>query len=228
MKKVRNILAIITAMFIFFTLIYGKHIQNVYKIDDNLIKRVSSSNNNYTKIDKLPDNLINAIVAVEDKRFYKHKGIDFISIGRAVVINLKEGKFKEGGSTISQQLAKNLFLTSEKTLERKYKEMILALEIESKYSKEEILEMYLNVVYFGSGAYGAQNASKTYFDKNVCELSLDECAMLAGLPQAPSAYNPKKYYSKAKARQEIVLSLMAKNGYIKKHYPLESNRTVLE
>lgn len=228
MKKVRNILAIITAMFIFFTLIYGKHIQNVYKIDDNLIKRVSSSNNNYIKIDKLPDNLINAIVAVEDKRFYKHKGIDFISIGRAVVINIKEGKFKEGGSTISQQLAKNLFLTSEKTLERKYKEMILALEIESKYSKEEILEMYLNAVYFGSGAYGVQNASKTYFDKNVWELSLDECAMLAGLPQAPSAYNPKKYYSKAKARQEIVLSLMAKNGYIKKHYPLESNRTVLE
>lgn len=228
MKKIRNAAAFITVLFIIFTLIYGEWVKNIYKVDENLIGRISSTSENYTKIDKIPQNLKNAVVAVEDKRFYKHSGVDLISIGRAIVANVKEGRIKEGGSTITQQLAKNLFLSGERTFERKFKEMILALEIESKYSKEEILEMYLNVVYFGSGAHGVQNASKVYFDKNVWELSLGECAMLAGLPQAPSAYNPKKYYDKAKIRQEVVLNLMEENGFIKENKKLEAKKAVLE
>lgn len=227
MKKVRNIVVFIATLLVIFTLIYGEWIKNIYKVDENLIGRISAVNKSYTKIDKIPQNLKNAVVAVEDKRFYKHMGIDLISIGRAVVTDVKEGRLKEGGSTITQQLAKNLFLSNERTFERKFKEVILALEIENKYSKEEILEMYLNVVYFGSGAYGVQNASKTYFDKDVSDLSLDECAMLAGLPQSPSAYNPKKYYTKAKVRQGVVLNLMEENGFIKESRKIEAKKQCL-
>lgn len=228
MKRIRNIVVFIATILVIFTLIYGEWIKNIYKVDENLVGRISAVNKSYTKIDKIPQNLKNAVVAVEDKRFYKHMGIDLISIGRAVVTDVKEGRLKEGGSTITQQLAKNLFLSNERTFERKIKEIILALEIENRYSKEEILEMYLNVVYFGSGAYGVQNASKTYFDKDVSDLSLDECAMLAGLPQSPSAYNPKKHYDKARIRQGVVLNLMEENGFIKGISKIEAKKTVLE
>lgn len=200
---------------------------NKYTINEDLIKQISTNIPKYTNIDKIPEDLKNAIIAVEDKRFYKHHGFDMIAIGRAFFINIKEGKIKSGGSTITQQLAKNLFLSGERSYKRKLKELLLAIKLESKYSKDEILEMYLNVIYYGSGAYGVQDASETYFSKDVSELSLIECAMLAGLPQAPSAYNPNKYFEKAKRRQKIVLELMAKNGYINKESQYTSQKKIV-
>jgi membrane peptidoglycan carboxypeptidase len=184
-----------------------------YSIDKDLVKQISASLPNYTHLDSIPADLKNALIAVEDKRFYSHFGVDFIGIGRALFTNIKEGEIREGGSTISQQLVKNLFLEPEKSFSRKFKEMILTFRLERSYTKDEILEMYLNVVYFGAGAYGVQDASRTYIGKDVEVLSLGECAMLAGLPQAPTAYNPQKHFDKAKKRQAEVLSAMAELGY---------------
>jgi membrane peptidoglycan carboxypeptidase len=160
--------------------------------------------------------MIHAVVAVEDQRFFTHVGFDPIGIARAIVRNVKEGAISEGASTITQQLAKNLFLTQEKTLNRKMKEVILAVKLEQTYTKEQILEMYLNVIYFGEGAYGIQSASRTYYHKNTWELSLEECATLAGLPQAPSAYNPKKHAEMAEKRKQTVLDRMKKYSLINK------------
>lgn len=184
-----------------------------YTLNSDLSNQISSTMPNYTDIDKIPDDLKNAVIAVEDRRFYDHFGVDIIGIGRAILMNIKGGKLKEGGSTITQQLAKNLFLSNDKSLFRKLKEMILAAELERRFSKNEILEMYLNVVYFGNGAYGVENASREYFQKHVWKLDTAECAMLAGLPQAPSAYNPRSHFDRAKKRQESVLDAMVQYGY---------------
>ncbi|MGF7057889.1 transglycosylase domain-containing protein [Brassicibacter mesophilus] len=185
-----------------------------YTLEEDLRKQISENIPNYIKIDDMPKDLINAIVSVEDRRFFNHNGFDVIGISRAFLTNIAEGEIAEGGSTITQQLAKNLFLSNEKKLDRKLKELVLAVKLENRYTKDEILEMYLNLIYYGSGAYGVQNASQEYYGKNVWELSLEECAMLAGLPQAPSAYNPKKYLEKAEKRQKIVIEAMKDNGYI--------------
>ena len=141
-------------------------------------------------INKVPQNLQNAFIAAEDNRFYEHIGIDPIGIFRAIFANLTNRGIAQGGSTITQQLAKNAFLSQEQTLKRKIQEAMLALEIEHKYSKKEILEMYMNQIYFGQGAYGIQTAAKTYFNKDVNELTLTQCAMLAGLPKSPNYYSP--------------------------------------
>ncbi len=138
----------------------------------------------------MPRSLQDAVIATEDRRFYYHWGVDPIGIGRAVVQNYRRGRIVEGGSTITQQLAKVLFLTPDRSLERKLKEAILALEIERRYSKDRILEMYLNQVYFGQGAYGVEAAARTYFGKSVSEVTAREAALLAGLPRAPSTYAP--------------------------------------
>ncbi|MCY6369437.1 transglycosylase domain-containing protein [Clostridium ganghwense] len=228
MKKTITFLLIsITLLIVTNCFAYQVNSNNKYFIDKDLLKQISANIPNYTKIDNIPRDLKNAVVAVEDKRFFNHPGFDIIAIGRSIIIDIKEGKFKAGGSTITQQLAKNLFLSNEKKLNRKIKELILAIKLEQKYSKEEILEMYLNVIYYGSGAYGIQNASQEYFDKNVWELSLEECAMLAGLPQAPSAYNPKKHFERAKKRQKVVLSRMAKNGFINEEIEEKTQKQVI-
>jgi penicillin-binding protein 1A/penicillin-binding protein 2A len=138
-----------------------------------------------------------------------------VGIGRALVSNIKSGSLKEGGSTITQQLAKNLFLSRDKKISRKLEELILAIKLEGMYTKDEILEMYLNIIYYGSGAYGIGNASQVYFEKDVSELSLEECALLAGIPKAPSLYNPKADSEKAKKRQDTILNLMEQQGFIK-------------
>lgn len=182
-----------------------------YDINSDLIRQISANVPAYTPIDSVPDDFIKAIVAVEDRRFYKHHGFDVEAIGRAVYINLKGGIVRQGGSTITQQLAKNLFLSSDKTYHRKIKELALAIRLERLYTKNEILEMYINVIYYGSDAYGIQSASKTYFGKNAADLTRDECALLAGLPQAPSIYNPKTNPALALKRQSTVLSLMAQS-----------------
>ncbi|MFL0252742.1 transglycosylase domain-containing protein [Clostridium neuense] len=185
-------------------------------MNNNLINQISRRVPNYTNINDIPNNLKNAVVATEDRRFYQHGAFDFISIGRALITDIKEGKFKEGGSTITQQLAKNLFLSNDKTIKRKFKEIFFTMELERRYTKDQILEMYLNVIYYGSNVYGVENASERYFNKSLKKLSLSECSMLAGIPQAPNDYNPEKHIDKAKKRQKIVLNAMVKSGFINK------------
>ena len=179
-------------------------------------------------INKVPQNLQNAFIAAEDNRFYDHIGIDPIGILRAIVTNLTNHGIAQGGSTITQQLAKNAFLSQEQTLKRKVQEAMLALEIEHKYSKKEILEMYMNQIYFGQGAYGSQTAAKTYFNKDVDQLSLTQCAMLAGLPKSPNYYSPFNNLKEAEARKNVVLDQMAKYGYITTAQAEEAKKASLE
>lgn len=181
----------------------------------NLIGTTASAENRLpVGIDKVPANLQNAFIAAEDVRFYQHAGIDPRGILRAVWTNVTNQGVAEGGSTITQQLAKNALLTQERTLKRKIQEAFLALQLERQYSKKEILEMYLNQIYFGQGAYGVESASLVYFDKHVDKLSLAECAMLAGLPKSPNYYSPFNNLKAAKERQEIVLDQMEKYNLI--------------
>lgn len=169
---------------------------------------------NYTKIQYIPLTMQQAIIAIEDNRFYRHIGFDIEGILRAMLVNMQAGTFSEGGSTITQQLVKNLFLSQEKTYGRKVEEVVLAIDMELRYSKEEILEMYLNSIYFGSGAYGIGDAARIYFDKSPVNLNLAESTLLAGLPNAPSLNSPYVDFKAAKQRQAIVLSVMARQGYI--------------
>lgn len=188
----------------------------IYADDDTLIGEIKIEKGVFVPIDRMPANLINAVVTIEDTRFWKHKGIDYFAILRAAVKDVLHVGLKEGGSTITQQLAKITFLTPEKTIQRKVREAILAIQIEKNLTKREILELYLNRVYLGHGAYGMEMASKTYFSKSVREITLPEAALLAGLIRAPSAYSPYNNLTKAKERQETVLARMEQEGYIKK------------
>lgn len=168
----------------------------------------------WTNLQDIPLVMQQAIISTEDNRFYRHSGFDLEGIARATLVNMQTGSVVEGGSTITQQLVKNLFLSHDQTVGRKLEEFILALDMEMRYSKEQILEMYLNTIYFGSGAYGITDAAKIYFGKNPANLNLAESTMLAGLPNAPSVYSPYVNFSAAKARQAVVLSTMIRNGYL--------------
>ncbi|NPB06950.1 MAG: PBP1A family penicillin-binding protein [Aquificae bacterium] len=168
----------------------------------------------YVKIDRIPPHVINAFIAVEDKNFWKHFGVDPWAVVRAFWANYKAGRIVQGGSTITQQLAKNLFLSPERTLERKIKEAILAVKIERTFPKEKILELYLNQIYLGSGAYGVEAAAQVYFGKHVWELTLEEAALLAGLPKAPARFNPFYNPEKALKRRNYVLKRMLEEGFI--------------
>ena len=168
----------------------------------------------YVPLSRMPEHLRNATIATEDKRFYDHNGVDFRGIGRALVEDVKTRERAQGGSTITQQLVRNVYLTRRKSVGRKIQEALLAVQIERKYSKDDILEKYLNQVFYGSGAYGVQAAARTYFGKKVGELTLAECALLAGLPQRPTGYSPYKSQEAAKKRRNVVLALMAQEGYI--------------
>ncbi len=163
---------------------------------------------------RIPRRLIEAFIAAEDSNFYKHRGIDLLSIGRAAVKNLLAGGVVQGGSTITQQVTKSLLLSPERSFERKFKEAILAYRIENRLSKDEILFLYLNQIFLGHGAYGVQAAAENYFDKNVEQLSLAECSLLAGLPRAPSRYSPYHNLKLAKERQHYVLGRMVEEQYI--------------
>jgi len=165
-------------------------------------------------VSQMPRQLIDAFVAAEDSKFFEHPGIDLSSIFRAALKNLQAGGIVQGGSTITQQVAKSLLLTPEKKFSRKFKEAILAWRMEKKLSKEDILYLYLNQIYLGHGSYGVQAAAENYFGKNVQELSLAECALLAGLPQAPSRYSPYRNFAKAKERQRYVLKRLIDEGKI--------------
>ena len=185
---------------------------NKISIEDK-VKKIQSKEN-YTKVSELPQMYINAVISVEDHRFYKHPGIDIIAIGRAVVNDIKAMSLVEGGSTITQQLAKNIYFTQEKKFERKIAEVFIAFEIEKRYNKNEILELYLNTSYFGDGYYTVKEASRGYFGKDPIEMSDSECIMLAGIPNAPSVYAPTKNPELAKQRQKQVIEKMIKNKYL--------------
>ena len=169
---------------------------------------------NFVTIDKMSPELVHAVVAVEDRRFYDHIGIDVTGVARAALVNLQYGEVEEGASTITQQLVKTLFLTQDRTLARKAEEVVLALDMEANYSKDEILELYLNTIYYGSGFYGLAAASDGYFGKAPRDLALPEAAMLAGIPNAPSLYSPYEDFLLAKKRQIVVLDAMVSAGYI--------------
>jgi len=173
-----------------------------------------SSLNEYTEYKDISPNIVNAFVALEDKRFFRHKGVDFYRIGGALVHNIKAGCIKEGASTISQQLAKNTQLDSKKTLERKLKEVRIARQIEKKYKKEAILEMYLNAIYFGNGIYGIDKACKTLFDKEPKDIEIAEAAMLAGIVRSPNSNSPLNNLDNAQKRMSLTLNVMLKNDFI--------------
>ncbi len=170
----------------------------------------------YASFDEIPQNLIWAVISAEDARFYEHKGIDPVGLLRAAVRDITSGRIVQGGSTITQQLAKLIFLSPKRTFSRKLKEIEIARELEDKLSKNEILELYLNYVYLGSGAYGVKAAARVLFGKDLKDLSLTECALIAGLIRGPEYYNPFKHPERALRRRNWVLKQMYKNGYITK------------
>lgn len=200
----------------------------IYDHKGELITSVHAVENRIpVEMKQVPKNLQNAFVAVEDNRFYDHNGIDPRGILRAVWVNLTGASLSEGGSTITQQLAKNTLLTQDRSFKRKFQEWILAYKIEQRYTKTEILEFYLNQIYFGNGAYGVQAASMTYFGKSVDKLNLAEAALLAGLPKSPNYFSPFDNMKAAKERQAIVLDQMVKYGYISEADSVEAKEAPL-
>ena len=189
-------------------------VSRVYADNGEIIGQFFIERRLYTPIDQIPKAMTQAVIAVEDTRFLEHPGLDIVGIGRAAWTNLKKGGRFQGASTITQQLARALFLSPERTYRRKIKELILALKMEWVLTKDQILEMYLNQIYFGHGAYGIAAATLTYFDKSVTELSLPEAAFLAGLPKAPNTYSPYRNPDLAKSRKELVLNRMIESGFI--------------
>ncbi len=188
----------------------------VYDYRDRIYGDIGVQRRYYVPLDEIPLYVRQAFIAAEDKNFYEHFGIDIGAIIRAMIVNIKHRRVVQGGSTITQQLARNLFLTHERNIIRKLREMILAIKIERKYSKDRILELYLNQIYLGSGAYGVEAASRIYFGKSVNELTLEEAATLAGLPKAPAKFNPFVNPKLAKERRNYVLRRMYEDKYITK------------
>jgi len=191
-----------------------KSATRLYADDGTMFAEIFTEKRIPIPITQMPDYLKNAFIAIEDVRFYKHFGVDLRGIARAIYRNLFKGQITEGASTITQQLARNLYLTREKTIKRKIEEAILAVQIERTYSKDEILNMYLNLIYLGEGAYGVEAASYAYFHKGASELTLEEAAMLAALTKSPSKLSPFKNPAKAKERRDLVLWKMYEAGFI--------------
>lgn len=180
----------------------------VLDVNGETVTVISDENRVPVSLDQVSQYMQDAIVAIEDARFYRHNGVDPVSLARALFRNIRAGRVVEGGSTITQQLAKNLYLHPGRNIGRKLEELFLTIQLERTYTKREILEMYLNEIYFGQGAYGVEVAARTYFNKPALALSLAESAMLAGIPRGPSIYNPAQNMKAAKARQEAVLDRM--------------------
>ncbi|MGM0470806.1 MAG: transglycosylase domain-containing protein [Bacillota bacterium] len=200
----------------------------IYSEDNKLLSRLYQENRVYVPIEKIPQELQQAVIAIEDNRFYDHFGIDLWAIARALWVDIKGGGIIQGGSTLTQQLAKNALLTNERTLYRKIQEAYLAIQFERMYTKKEILEFYLNEIYLGNNVYGAQTAAKFYFDKEVQDLNLTESALLAGLPKAPNNYSPYKNKQVAKVRRNVVLEQMEKFGYITERQAKKARQQSIE
>lgn len=221
------VFCIIIAMLLFFGvkgyLIYRQAIDNC-PIDE-MVSSIQD-NQNFVGYEELPKIYIAAVISTEDKRFESHWGFDVIAISRAAWNDIKAMSFVEGGSTITQQLVKNQYFTQEKKLERKFAEIFAAVELEQQCSKEEIFELYVNTIYFGSGYYGIYDAAQGYYQKAPAELSDYEAVMLAGLPNAPSAYSPGDNMALAHKRMKVVLSRMVGNGVLKEDEADEILRSV--
>ena len=218
-KKILKILLVLFLIGLSISILLIGYGYNMYKeaIEEvPLEEKVAEiqSKENYTYLEEMPQMYINAVISVEDRRFFSHPGIDIIAIGRAVINDIKAMSFVEGGSTITQQLAKNIYFTQEKKITRKIAEVFMAFEIEKNYDKDEILELYLNTSYFGDGYYTVKEASRGYFGKEPEDMTDYECIMLAGIPNAPSVYAPTKNPDLAKQRQNQVLDKMVKYEYI--------------
>ncbi len=203
-------------------------ITTVYSDDNRKIAEFYRERRVVLPLTSIPLKLQQAFIAAEDSRFYKHQGIDFFSIIRAFIKNLEAGTIVQGGSTITQQVTKSFFLTPERSYERKIKEAILAYRIDKTFSKEEVLYLYLNQIYLGHGAYGVEAAAENYFGKSAGDMNLAECAILAGLPQAPSRYSPFRFPEKAKQRQIYVLNRMLAEGFITNEEVTEAINTKLD
>ena len=221
MKLLKKLLFLLLIVIIGISAYFVKQGYDLYKqaIDEMSVEekvQEIQAIENYAKYDELPQDYINAEITLEDKLFFKHCVIDVISISRALLIDIKEGKFEEGGSTITQQLAKNVYFTQEKKITRKIAEVFMAFEIEKKCTKEQIFEMYVNTSYFGDGYYCVKDAAKGYFEKLPIEMNLYECTLLAGIPNAPSVYAPTKNPELARQRQAQVIRKMVKQGYLTK------------
>ena len=188
----------------------------IYSSQGDLIGELYTQKRTPVSLSEIPKNLITALITTEDRRFYEHSGLAIKGILRAILQNIRTGRYAQGASTLTQQLAKTLFLTPRKTFHRKLKEAVLAFQLERRYTKKEILELYLNQIYLGSGAYGVSAAARIYFDKSPNDLTLAECALIAGLPKAPSRYSPLSNPEVSKKRRDIVLLQMYKTGSIDK------------
>lgn len=186
----------------------------IYSAEGDLLAEIGTQRLEYVEYENIPELVRDAVIATEDSRFFKHHGVDPIRLGGAIIANFTDGFGSEGASTITQQVVKNYFLTAEKTLSRKAQEAWLSVQLERNYTKEEIFEMYFNVVFMSQRATGIATASQVYFDKELDELTLPEAAMLAGMPQSPNNYNPFDHPDRAEERRNIVLSLMNQHGYI--------------
>lgn len=192
-----------------------KNANQFYIYDDQeVLIYQGSGNNEWVSLDEISPNLIKAVLATEDKNFYKHHGFDYLRIAKAMYTNIKSGSIVQGASTISQQYIKNMYLDFDKTWQRKIEEAFLTLRLEVQYSKDEILEGYLNTINFGQGNYGIENASQFYFNKNASELSLEEAIILAGIPKAPNKYNPVTDYDASIKRAEVIAKVMLNNEEI--------------
>lgn len=186
---------------------------NKTSIEDKIVE-IKENTENYTKYEELPKQYVDAVLAVEDRRFFEHRGINIISIFRAVITNIRKQKAAEGGSTITQQLAKNIYFNQKKEITRKIAEVFMAVRIEKALSKEEIFELYVNTIYFGDGYYNVYDAVHGYFDKEVKDMDLYESTLLAGIPNAPSVYAPTKNPDLAKQRQKQVINKMIKFNFL--------------
>lgn len=217
-KKIIIILLVLILLAGIIGFIVGYSVYSDALKEKPLISRMDEIENDehFVPFSELPKNYINAVVAVEDHRFYDHGPIDFIAIGRAMWVNVTSFELREGGSTITQQLAKNVILSQDETATRKLGEIVAAFDIEKNYSKDDILALYVNTCYFGEGYYGIYDASMGYYNKEPKDLTLDEATMLAGVPNAPSVYAPTVNPDLAKKRQEHVLNKMVEYGYISK------------
>ena len=219
MKLIKRLIMFVLIIFICIAVFFTKQGYEMYKTAlkntpiETKIKEIKSKED-YTTINNLPEIYKNAVIAVEDHRFYKHGAVDIISIGRAIYVNIISKELVEGGSTITQQLAKNTYFTQDKNIVRKIAETFMAFEFEKKCTKDEIFELYVNTSYFGDGYYCIGKASKGYFNKKPINMNDYESTLLAGVPNAPSIYAPTKNLKLAKERQKQVITKMVKYKYI--------------
>ena len=219
MKLIRKILILLLILVILagsfiFLIGYGYYSNTLHEM--SLSERVEKVTNdeNFVPYEQLSKTYVDAVIAVEDHRYYDHGPVDFIAIARAMYTNIRDGEFDEGGSTITQQVAKNVVFNQDKNIIRKVSEILAAYDLEKNYTKNEILAIYVNSSYFGDGYYGIYDASMGYYNKEPKDLTLDEASMLAGVPNAPSVYAPTVNPDLAKKRQAHVLNKMAQYGYI--------------